>query len=203
MHKGKLDYKLLIGIILSFLLLFITYENIKVFWYMYTATMLFLISYSIINEKIDDHIPASQYFSIGILSGVFLYLLFAVGNWIISFLPGNFHSQVNRIYETFELEWAWHYLVLIFIIIPGEELFWRGFVLKRFMRFMSIPKALMATALLNSIILIVSGYYVLMLAAFISCIVWGALYIWKRSMPLLIVSHLTFDILLLIIFPIM
>ncbi|MCR2820916.1 CPBP family intramembrane glutamic endopeptidase [Lederbergia panacisoli] len=201
MKKNFFDWKLVIGFILAFVLIYITFESKQVFWYLYTATMLFLISFAIINEKLDDEVSTKQYISIGVLSGVALFLLFAAGDWVLSFLPKTFSIQVSKLYSRFSLEWIWHYFVLFFIIIPGEEIFWRGFILKRLMGKMSIGKAILASALINAIAFCLSGYFILIIAAFVSGLVWGILYVWKRSMPLLIVSHLVFDLLLLILFP--
>ncbi|MCJ8006069.1 lysostaphin resistance A-like protein [Lederbergia wuyishanensis] len=201
MKKNIIDWKLVIGFLMALFLIYLSFESKQVFWYLYTATMLFLISFAIINEKLDDEVSTIQYLSIGILSGVALYLLFAAGNWLISFLPKSFNSQVAKLYTRFSLEWIWHYFVLFLIIIPGEEIFWRGFILKRLMKKMSILKAILASAFLNAIAFCLTGYFILIVAAFVSGLVWGILYAWKRSMPLLIVSHLVFDILLLVFFP--
>jgi membrane protease YdiL (CAAX protease family) len=40
-----------------------------------------------------------------------------------------------------------------------------------------------------------------MLAAFCGGIFWGSLYIWRKSIPLLIISHLIFDLLFIVFFP--
>jgi hypothetical protein len=92
-------------------------------------------------------------------------------------------------------------LVLLFIIIPGEEIFWRGFVLKRLLNWLDAGSAVLAAAVLNAGAFYFTGFPVLMMAAFASGLLWGWLYIWKKSIPLVIVSHLTFNLLLLIIFP--
>ena len=39
-------------------------------------------------------------------------------------------------------------LVLMFIIIPGEEIFWRGFIQKRLMNYMNIKVAILLSVLL-------------------------------------------------------
>ena len=41
------------------------------------------------------------------------------------------------------------------------------------------------------------------LAAIVAGLIWGALYEWKKSLPLVIVSHLVFVLLLFLILPIM
>lgn len=202
MKKSLTDYRLLAGIFFAYLLFYITFENkTAVFWYLYTATMLFLISYAIMNERLDDEVPTKQYLTIGVISGVALYFLFFVGDLALTILPGSFDKQVLKIYVHFKLEWVWHYLVLIFIIVPGEEIFWRGFVQKRLMKHMNKVIAVFVAASFHAAALYFSGFTILMLAAFLSGLVWGFLYMWKRSIPLVIISHLTFDLLLLIILP--
>lgn len=201
MKNSFTDYKLIGGIFLSYLLIYVAFDSKGVFWYLYTASLLFLISYSIISERIEDHATAKQYFLFGMLSGVSLYGLFFVGDWLFSLLPGSFDKQIINIYKLFSPEWIWHYFVLIFIIIPGEEIFWRGFIQKRLLRYMNMKVAILLSAALNASAYIFSGYSILIIAAFISALVWGSLYAWKRSMPLVIISHLTFDLLLLIIWP--
>lgn len=201
MFKKWMDFKLIGGIFFAFLLIYVTFDRKDVFWYLYTATLLFLISYTIINEHLDDEVPAKDYIKHGLWSGISLYLLFFAGNWIFSMMPGSLNDQVASIFKHFSFTFIWHYLVLIFIIIPGEEIFWRGFVLKRMARLLRPATAIVAAAVLNGAGFILSGYPVLALAAFVSGLVWGSLYMWKRSIPLVIFSHLTFDLLLLIIFP--
>lgn len=201
MSKKWIDFKLAGGIFLAYLLVFVAFDRKDVFWYLYTAAILFLISYSIISEKLDDEAPAKHYVTYGIFSGTALYVLFFAADWMLGILPGHLNEQVDNVYAHFTIVFFWHYLVLIFIIIPGEEIFWRGFVLKRLMHWMNPTAAIFFGALLNAGAYFFTNYPILVIAGFISGLVWGWLYIWKRSIPLVILSHLTFDLLLLIIFP--
>ncbi|CAM4049499.1 CPBP family intramembrane glutamic endopeptidase [Lederbergia lenta] len=201
MKKSFTDYKLIGGILLAYILIYVSFDNNGVFWYLYTATMLFLISIAILSEKMEDEASSQKYFIFGLLSGISLYILFFAGDWLFSLLPGSFDKQITKVYSLFSFKWIWHYLVLFFIIIPGEEIFWRGFVQKRLTRYMDIKVAILIAATLNAAAYILSGFTILIIAAFISGIVWGSLYVWKRSMPLIIISHLIFDLLLLIIWP--
>ena len=60
MERGKkvkkvwIDYRLIIGFVIAHILMYLTFQDKKVFWYMFTATMLILISYSILNEKAEQ-----------------------------------------------------------------------------------------------------------------------------------------------------
>lgn len=196
------DWKLIGGLLLAYCLIFITFDyKQQVFWYLYTATMLFLISITIITEKIDKQISTKQALLIGIPSGGLLYLIFVLGHYLLSLLPMNTVKQVNMLYEYFALDWLWQYIVLILIIIPGEEFFWRGFVLKRLEREIKPVLAVILAAGLNALAFSFTGYFLLIFAAFFSGLIWGALYIWKRSLPLLVISHFIFDLFLFIIFP--
>ncbi len=196
------DWKLIGGLLLAYSLIFITFDyKHQVFWYLYTATMLFLISVTIISEKIDKQISTKQAILFGLPSGILLYFIFVFGHYLLSFLPMNTLKQVRALYDYFSLDWLWQYLVLILIIIPGEEFFWRGFVLKRLMNYAKPILAVIMAAILNALAFSFTGYFLLILAAFFSGLIWGMLYVWKRSLPLLIISHLIFDLLLFILFP--
>lgn len=201
MSKKWIDFKLAGGVFLAYLLVFVAFDRTDVFWYLYTAAILFLISYSIIHEPLDDEAPTKQYITYGVISGIALYVLFFVGDWVLGIIPNPLSEQVDSVYTHFSFEFFWHYLVLIFIMIPGEEIFWRGFVLKKLLVWLNPIGAIFAGALLNGAAFYFTGYFILVIAAFVSGLVWGWLYIWKRSIRLVILSHLTFNLLLLILFP--
>ncbi|WP_062104442.1 CPBP family intramembrane glutamic endopeptidase [Bacillus niameyensis] len=202
MIRSLKDWKVLVGLLLAYLLISISFDyKQQVFWYLYTATMLVLISITIMNEKIEDKTANTKHMLIGVISGIGLYLIVAAGNLIFGILPGNFDKIVATLYDRFSPEWFWQYLALIFIIAPGEELFWRGFIQKRFMNNMGTFSSIFASAALYAGAFIFTDYPILIIMAFVSGIFWGLLYVWKRSIPLLIVSHLLFDLLLLIFFP--
>ncbi|HEY4552293.1 MAG TPA: CPBP family intramembrane glutamic endopeptidase [Bacillaceae bacterium] len=201
MRNRRIDFKLIGGLFFSYLLIYVAFGERQVFWYLYTAAMLFLISYTIINEKMEDDIPASQYLSLGLLTGAALYAVFFAGDLVLSVLPGSWNKMADNVYAHFQLEWFWHYLVLIFVIVPGEEIFWRGFILKRILAYTGPFKAAFAAAILNASAYFFTGYPILIIAGFFSGLVWGCLYVWKKSIPLLIISHVTFDLLLLVFLP--
>ena len=47
MKKTFTDWKFLLGLILANVLIYFAYDQAKVFWYIFTGAMLFLISYAI------------------------------------------------------------------------------------------------------------------------------------------------------------
>ncbi len=138
---------------------------------------------------------------IGCCSGVALYLIFVVGKVVIIILQLPFINQIQALYETVNPTLWWHYIVLFCVIIPGEELFWRGLIQQRLSYLIKPEQAIFAGAILYASAHIYAGNIVLVLASLIGGIIWGSLYVWKRNMVLLISSHIIFDLFLVILFP--
>ncbi|WP_079508234.1 CPBP family intramembrane glutamic endopeptidase [Mesobacillus jeotgali] len=201
MKNWMADRRLITGILIAHLLMFFTFEDKNVFWYIFTATMLVLISYSIINEEIEDNTSALSFLTIGIASGAGLFGLFWLGSFLIELLNIPFSSQISSLYSRFSPDLLWHYIVLVLIIAPGEEIFWRGFIQKRLSRFFGMKMTIGLSVLLYASVHLYSGQFILVLAAVIAGLAWSILYAWKRSMPLIIVSHIVFDLLLFVFLP--
>lgn len=201
MKNWMSDRRLIIGVLIAHLLLFFTFEDRAVFWYIFTASMLILISYSIIHEEIEDQESTLSYLTIGIASGLGLFGLFWLGSFLFDLLNLSFSSQISRLYGRFSPALFWHYLVLVLIIAPGEEIFWRGFIQKRLRKYFGMKVTIGLSVLLYASVHIYSGEWILVLAAVIAGLVWSILYAWKQSMPLVIVSHIVFDLLLFVFFP--
>jgi membrane protease YdiL (CAAX protease family) len=195
------DWRLIASIAAAYVLLFVTFSDQHIFWYIYTAANLFFISISIISEPIDDQQKTNSFMLYGILSGAVLYALFAAGFWLMSVLPLSASTHVSAIYAMFNPQFIWHYIVLVLIFIPGEELFWRGFVQKRLSHYMNEWTAVLIAAALYASVFMYSGQWIWMMAAFFAGLFWGVLYIWKKSIPMLIISHLIFDLLLIVFLP--
>ncbi|MED3652486.1 type II CAAX endopeptidase family protein [Heyndrickxia sporothermodurans] len=201
MKRSAADIKLILGILLAHVLLYITFHDKSIFWYIYTAVSLLLISYSIVNEKTDDDVSTKKYLFKGIISGIGLYLVFWIGDWFFSIVSSYLENKVIKTYDLLSPKWVWHYFVLVFIMAPGEEIFWRGFIQKRLMKQIQGWIPVLITAILNASVFIYSGNIVLMFAALVGGIVWGTLYYKFKSIPLVVISHLIFDLLLIVVLP--
>ncbi|ALC91174.1 CAAX protease [Bacillus sp. FJAT-18017] len=197
----KLDYPLLAGFILAHLLLFFTFQDKDIFWYIFSASLLFLTIWTIWQEDVDDQLSFGQYMALGIASGLLIYGLFYTGNLLFKMLGLPFEDNIAKLYNWFAPSKFWQYIALILIAAPGEELFWRGFVQKRLIRKMSPLASVLISSVMYASVNIYSNEFLLVLAALVSGIAWGLLYAWKRSMPLVIVSHLIFDLLLFVFMP--
>ena len=201
MKNTFFDLRLITGLIISHALMYFTFHDRAIFWYIFTGSLLVLITYAMFQEAVEDEASFFKYISIGILSGLILYLLFWLGVQAFDLLNLPFENSIKKLYRWFAPALFWQYLALILVAAPGEELFWRGFVQKRLLRYFGPLKSILIAAILYASVHIYSGTFILMLAAFISGLTWGALYLWKKSMPLVIVSHIVFDIMIFIILP--
>jgi membrane protease YdiL (CAAX protease family) len=201
MKKYFLDPRILIGLLIAHILLFFTFQDKTIFWYIFTGSVLVLIAYAMFQEDVDDEAPFIQYIFLGALSGFLLYFVFWLGFQAIEFLHLPFDKSIKRLYKWFAPSIFWQYLALALIAAPGEELFWRGFIQKRLVKYTRPLTGILTASLLYASVHIYSGSFILVFAAFFSGLVWGLLYYWKKSMPLVIVSHIIFDLMIFIIMP--
>ena len=98
-------------------------------------------------------------------------------------------------------------LLLIFLIGPAEEFFWRGYVQHTLERISGgrQPKdrALLITAAVYALVHIWSLNFMLVMAALVAGLVWGLVYrSCPKALPALIVSHALWDVLVFILLPI-
>src|SRR3954471_17454284 len=93
--KVRIDYRLIIGFVIAHILMYITFQDKAIFWYMFTATMLILISYSIFNEKAEQHTTIIKNTSYGIISGILLFMVYWLGDSIIHFFGLPFEKEIS------------------------------------------------------------------------------------------------------------
>lgn len=201
MENSKQFIGLLLSLIFIYVMLYITFEEIKIFWYLYTFTLLVGIAIAIIYGKFRDEISTWQYLLFGIGYGTILYGIVRFGHFLLLKVDAGTEKTITRFLENYGPDNIWHYILLIFIIVIGEELFWRGFVQQHIKNWTSSNIAVIITSILFSLSVAISGFWPGIVAAFIAGLVWGFLYEWKKSMPLIIVSHEIFILLLFMVLP--
>lgn len=142
---------------------------------------------------------------IGIGIAVVLWLFFWIGDKIASFLFSTARPEINAIYgikggiSPYLLS-----LLLLFVIGPAEEIFWRGFVQERLSQRWGLNKGfVIATALYTSVHL-ASCNFMLIMAALVAGASWGLLYrFFPQRYTAIIVSHALWDAAVFVWFPIM
>ncbi|MEH7107080.1 CPBP family intramembrane glutamic endopeptidase, partial [Bacillus sp. JJ1764] len=142
-----------------------------------------------------------KYIFFGILSGALLFIIFWLGDQLIDLLNIPITKEIKKLYKSYAPVLFWEYLALVLVAAPGEEIFWRGFVQKRLMNYRKPSLSILAASILYASVQIYSGSILLVFSSFISGLVWGFLYFRKKSMPLVIISHIIFDLMIFIILP--
>lgn len=197
--------KQLIGLLLSLVFIYVmlsySFEQSKVFWYLYTFTLLVGMSIAIISSKFKDNLPTWKYFIFGIGYGTILYGIIRLGYILLANIDESIARTITKFLATYAPTNIWHYLLLIFIVVVGEELFWRGYVQQQLKKWMSPAIAVIITSILFALSVIISGFIPGAVAALFAGVILGTLYEWKQSMPLIIIAHEVFVLLLFMILP--
>ena len=98
--------------------------------------------------------------------------------------------------------------LLLLVIGPAEEFFWRGYVQRTFAGLFAGRKypadlAFLATALIYALVHIWSLNFMLIMAALVAGCVWGFIYrLCPKALPALVLSHALWDALVFVLLPI-
>lgn len=128
------------------------------------------------------------------------YFLF----WILKFIASFstlFRNDIKSVYTLGNGMNRWEIAIFIVVIAVAEELFWRGFVTKAFLERTGIIMSLLAPAFIYSTVHIATGNIALMLSAFILGLIWGTMYILTGNVAVSMYSHIIWDLLIFIVFP--
>jgi len=205
MKRCASDIRLLLSLVGAHILIYLAFQNDDVFWYLYTAAMLFCMSFAIANNKNNYTIEQSLTNKIiyGVISGLVLYAIFFLGNLFIDWLHlSDLAKDVNKLYKILSPNTFWHYLVLFVIIIPGEEIFWRGYVQKKLSEHgLQSSLVIILSTILYTLPMLYSQNLALVVAGAAAGLMWAILYQRRNSVALVIVSHIIFNLMLLVILP--
>lgn len=202
--------KLLIGIAIALCFWFVMFSPITAqkinFWAVMSIATTSLILYTfLVNWKQTMLLFRFEikHISIGILSAVFLYLLFFVGHSIATNLFGFAKAEVINVYSTKEgTSLVAISLLLLFLIGPAEEIFWRGFVQSQIYSKLvkPLPSILLST-FFYTIVHIWALNLMLLVAAFFCGLFWGFIFYRYKSLIPVIISHSLWDFAIFILFP--
>ena len=142
---------------------------------------------------------------IGAIAALMLYVIFFVGNFSANLLFGFASDQVNSIYamKSSDSSMLWIALMLLFVSSPGEEIFWRGFLQKWAIGKWGSVAGWLVTALLYAAVHIVSGNFILVMAALGAGLFWGLMAAWlKDNLLPVIISHSLWTFGIFVLWPI-
>jgi len=194
--------------VLSWLLLFGL--QIVNFWVGLSGTTFVLLIIALQSGKIKilTILPSLKEILFGIILALGLYLIFFSGNiFIRHFLSQltpfkTLESLISAVYaKRITINPLLLTMILIFPIGTGEEVFWRGYIQKNLMRWLGKDRGTILTLLIYSGIHLFSSNYLLFLAALICGAFWGILFRIGYSFPAIIISHILWDILIFVLFP--
>ncbi len=140
---------------------------------------------------------------IGVIHAVLLYLLSRFGVWIFSELFDWAVPQIQAIYLT--RDQASPLIIaslLVFLIGPAEEIFWRGFIQDRLIKKIGEKQGTILAILLYSFVHIWAFNPMLLVAAFVLGLHWSILYAKYNSIIPGLVSHCLWDVAIFVLLPV-
>jgi len=179
------------------------------FWWWMTTNLLVLLTICFITDweylyllRKDFNEKPLKKIGIGLLSALFLYILFFVGNYLSRKWFDFADSGIENVYafkgDATGIRIA---LLMVFVIGPGEELFWRGYLQRKISAKTGKWAGLVLALVLYTGVHIFTGNFMLIMAALICGLFWGWMYLKYQSMLINIISHTIWDIVVFLVLP--
>ena len=142
---------------------------------------------------------------LGVALAAVLWGVFWLGEFFSTLLFDFARPQVDMIYGMKEGENPWILtLLMLFIIGPAEEIFWRAYLQKNLSEKWNPDMGFIVTTLMYSIVHLPKFNFMLIMAAAVAGFVWGLAYrFFPKKIGAIILSHALWDCAVFIWFPIM
>jgi len=179
------------------------------FWWWMTLNLSVLLIISLSTDWEYYYLLAKDFttgiwkkIGIGLVSALVLYLVFFLGNYLSRLWFDFAGSGIENVYK-FKGDAAGIRIavLMLLVIAPGEELFWRGYLQRKFSnRFGKWPGLLIALVLYTGVH-IFTGNFMLIMAALICGLFWAWMYLKYESMLINVISHTVWDIVVFLVLP--
>lgn len=167
-----------------------------------SASVLWFISARYGNDFKKQFYFSWKDIAIGFISAAVLWCVFYLGEYFSTMIFDFARGQVDSIYQMKEGEnQIYLSLLLVLLVGPAEEIFWRGYVQRTLTGRYGEWTAFIATTLVYALVHIWSFNFILVMAALVCGAFWGLLYRYNKNMVTLIISHAVWDVAVFIIFP--
>jgi membrane protease YdiL (CAAX protease family) len=142
--------------------------------------------------------------ALGVVIAVALWGVFWVGDKMSQILFNFARPHVDLIYGMKEGESAWLLTALmLFLIGPAEEIFWRGYVQKSLQQRWNPNIGFVVTTAIYALVHAGSCNFMLVMAALVAGAAWGLLYrFFPKKFGAIIISHALWDVAVFVWFPI-
>lgn len=202
----------LVAAIVLFSLLF-SFQGIGAFdfwWWMSANLILLILSDWILDRDyrkgITDDLKSDliRKILVGLVSVLFLYLVFYAGNELIRFIIPVSEDGISQVYGfKGDASGIRISLLMLLVIGPGEELFWRVYLQSMLSDKWGKITGFVIATLLYTGVHVFTGNAILVLAALVCGVFWGWLYLKFRSPLINMISHTLWDLAVFIVFPFM
>ena len=142
---------------------------------------------------------------LGIAIAMVLWLFFWLGDKVAAMLFSTARPEINAIYgikggiSPYLLS-----CLLLLVIGPAEEIFWRGFVQERLSQRLGQNRGFLIATVLYTSVHLASCNFMLIMAALVAGTFWGLLYrFFPQRYTAIILSHALWDAAVFVWFPIM
>lgn len=209
---NKTNIKLIIGLLIGMTYFFIMFSPLTKgdinFWLVMSLTAITLSSYSFLigwrKEKFPTILFDLKSISFGIISAGVLWGVFWLGNFFSEIIFPFAKENIGSIYS---IKSGYNPLVisllLVFLIGPAEEIFWRGYIQNKLSLRFGKNIGMVLSVLAYTLVHIWSFNPMLILAALVAGGFWGLIYRLKpENLAPLIISHSLWDVSIFILFPI-
>jgi len=140
--------------------------------------------------------------ALGLLASAGLYAVFFVGNVLARKILPFAGAGIGAVYGFKSSASLARIVVLMTLLIgPGEEVFWRGFLQRRWQERFGPDRGFLAATALYTAVHAGSGNAMLVIAAAVCGLFWGYLYRRTGSLLLVVVSHTAWDLAVFVLFP--
>jgi len=162
----------------------------------------------LVNISLQKHLvkPSFRIVSIlliGAVSAVVLYGVFWVSHLLSSMILPFTQSRVSDVYlSRTQADLYVISILLLFVIAPAEEIFWRGLIQDRLQKRFGLVIGVLLASVIYAAVHIWSFNFMIIAAAFVCGIFWGSIYACFDSVWPCIISHALWDVMIFVLFPI-
>lgn len=193
-------FNLFVGILLAALGWGLAFKGPYNFWISIFFAALVIFIYSLTDKRTLRIIrPEKGDLIVGVLSGLFLFFVFfGISTILKNFLP-DMYVYVDEVKSLKQLVPPYQSFPITLFVSISEEMFWRGYVQRRLMETFGKLKGYIFMILAYVFGHIFTFNISLVVAAFGAGLVWGFAFVWRKDLTPVIISHITWDVMLFFI----